>query len=100
MYMMIPPLILAENFDGLYQLLLLIPITLIVAALASFVPAVLGDWSTTLLAGPVIGFSLLLFLTLAPAHAPIGIMLLVLTPAGLGMASMMVWSARRRRDET
>lgn len=99
MHSTIAPLILAENYQGLGEILLAVPITLIVLAAASFVPAVLGHWSAPAMAGPAVGLGLLMFLCLAPAHAPGWVMLLAIAPALLGMGSLKVWSVRRPREK-
>src|SRR4051812_43881907 len=98
MHTILPPLILAENFDGLYRLLFGIPIGCVLLAAVSFLPAAYGHWSTPVLAWPAIIFGLLLFLSLAPAGAPGWMLLFALAPVGIGVASLTLWRARRKRE--
>jgi hypothetical protein len=97
--------ILASDFSGLAWIFLAIPVTLIVLAIASFLPASRGHWSGIALAAPPVLFGLMftVLLTFASARSgqmPFGACALLLAPPVLGILSIGVWSERRRsRDE-
>ena len=93
-----PLMILAENFDGLWIIIFAVPLALVALAGVSFVPATRGHWAGPAMATPAIGLSMLLFASAALGRGPCVILLIALLPAIVGVASMMVWAEKRRRD--
>jgi hypothetical protein len=90
------PLILAENFDGLFVWILGLPVVLAVSAAVSFFGAARGHWSGPALAGPAVGIGGLLFLSVAAGGAPCAILLITLAPPAVGIGALGLWAERRR----
>ena len=96
--------ILASDFSGLAWIFVMIPIVLLVLAVASFLPASYGHWSAVLLAAPAVllGLTYAALLGFASARSrlmPGGMCALLLAPPVIGILSLGVWSERRRPRE-
>ena len=89
------PHILASNFDGMLNFLLIVVLVIVALAAVSFIFTAQGHWVGLLLAGPAAGMGLLFFFSIAIAHAPFIMVILSLLPLGLGMGSIALWAQRR-----
>ena len=87
--------ILAENYGPLLALILGAPLVLLAVAGVSFIPSARGQRLGVILAAPVVGLGLLLFVVAATGKAPCAILVLSLLPAAAGFGSIMLWAQKR-----
>src|SRR5262249_5744765 len=93
-----PARILAENFNGLWVIILALPVGLIVLAGVSFAGSARGHWSGPAIAAPAIGLGILLFVSVALGRGPCVVLALALAPTVVGILSIGLWAERRKRD--
>jgi hypothetical protein len=89
-------MILASDFSGLAWIILGIPLALLAAALASFIPAYFGHWSAVVLG---ILFDSAVMFGGGASHMPPWACMMFLAPPVAGILAMGLWSERRKTRE-